>query len=161
MIRCFGGGFREDSLADEVAWLKRTLERETQQRQAAQAQLAQEQAKCALLEQEILQASQAAHEMGESLRQYFSQAAGSECSDATTATMHAWAAALTGSACLSAEPSLAGDTPSGTSYSGTPIVQQQQHSLRGVAPAAGVEHIPQELKFMAPLRRHQQYLGTT
>jgi hypothetical protein len=86
------------------------LERETQQRQAVQAQLTQEQAKCALLEQEILQASQAAHEMGESLRQYFSQT-GSVCSDATTATMQAWAAALTGSACPSAEPSLAGDTP--------------------------------------------------
>jgi hypothetical protein len=86
------------------------LERETQQRQAVQAQLTQEQAKCALLEQEILQASHAAHEMGESLRQYFSQT-GSECSDATTATMQAWAAALTGSACPSAEPSLAGDTP--------------------------------------------------
>jgi hypothetical protein len=52
---------------------------------------------------------------------------------------------------------------SGTSCSGTPAVQhQQQHSLRsGAAAGSGVEHIPQELKFMAPLRRHQQYLGTT
>jgi hypothetical protein len=49
---------------------------------------------------------------------------------------------------------------SGTSYSGTPVVQQQQqHSL--CSAGTGVEHIPQELKFMAPLRRHQQYLGTT
>jgi hypothetical protein len=50
---------------------------------------------------------------------------------------------------------------SGTSYSGAPMMQQQQHSLRGVAAGAGVEGIPRELKAMAPLRRHQQYLGTT
>jgi hypothetical protein len=49
---------------------------------------------------------------------------------------------------------------SGTSYTGTPMMQQQ-HLLRGVAAGAGVEGIPRELKAMAPLRRHQQYLGTT
>lgn len=80
-MQCFGGSFRGDSLEDEVVYLRSLLDRECKDRKEAHALLSQEQAKCALLEQEISNAVQAAQEMGESLRMYFSQTGSDASSD--------------------------------------------------------------------------------
>lgn len=80
-LQCFIGEVRHDNANDEVLYLRRLLDREAKDRKEAQELLDQERAKCALLEQEISSAAQAAREMGESLRMYFSQSGSDASSD--------------------------------------------------------------------------------
>lgn len=87
-LQCFTAAAREDSLEDEVFYLRRLLDRESRDRKEAQELLSQEKAKCTLLEEEICNAAQAAREMGESLKMYFSQTGSDVSSDERLRAMH-------------------------------------------------------------------------